>query len=96
MRRDNDKSVSFYTTLDAYQAGFLTLRGFIPQLVDQNGKVIFAFVQTEELLKALSEYYAGAVVEASRFASTIKTLKSRIHSMRKNKENFNGKEKDAQ
>ena len=85
MRKNNEQTEKFYTTLDAYQAGFLTLSGFIPKLVDQAGKVVFAFIQSDAMLQRLSDYNAGAVVEASRFAFAIKTLKSQIHSMRKNK-----------
>ncbi len=84
MRKNNEQSV--YTTLDAYQAGFLTLSGFIPKLVDQNGKIVFVFIQSDAMLQKLSDYNAGAVVEASRFAFTIKTLKSQIHSMRREKD----------
>jgi hypothetical protein len=88
MRRDNGLVEKFYSTLDAYQAGFLTLKGYIPRLVDQNGKIVFVFAWTEELLQALAEYSTGAVVEAARFAFAIKTLKSQIHSMRKDKDNL--------
>jgi len=94
MRRKNDDSKTTYTTLDAYQAGFLTLRGFIPKLVDQNGKIVFVFVWNEDLIKSLAEYSTGAVVEAARFAFTIKTLKSQIHSMRREKEEGNGRKKE--
>jgi len=93
MRKDNEQTEKVYTTLDAYQAGFLALRGFTPKLVDQNGKIVFVFIQSDELLKELAEYNAGALVEASRFAFAIKTLKSQIHSTRRNKENFNGKKR---
>jgi len=93
MGKNNEQSAKFYTTLDAYQAGFLALNGFIPKLVDQTGKVVFVFIQSDAMLQKLLDYNAGAVVEASKFAFAIKTLKSQIHSMRKNKENFNGLEK---
>lgn len=82
-----------YTTLDAYQSGFLTLKGLIPRLVDQNGKIVFTFSQSDELLKALTDYNSGAFVDASRFSFAIKTLKSQIHSLRKNKESYNVPEK---
>lgn len=82
-----------YSTLDAYQAGWLTLKGHTPQLVNQSEKVIFIFTLSESLIKDLSDYNAGALVEASRFAFAVKTLKSQIHSMRRNKEEINGKKK---
>lgn len=93
MKREKDLTEKTYTTLDAYQAGFLTLRGYTPRLVDQGGKIVFVFIQTDELFRELAEYSAGAVVEAARFAFAIKTLKSQIYSMRKNKGNFSGREK---
>jgi hypothetical protein len=85
MEKNDEQSEKVYTTLDAYQSGFLTLRGHTPELVDQTGKVVFCFIQSDELLRALAEYNAGALVEASRFAFAIKTLKSQIHSLRRNK-----------
>ncbi len=93
MRKNNGQAAKVYSTLDAYQAGFLTLRGHIPDLRDQHGKVVFFFVQTDSLLKALLDYNNGAMVEASRFALSIKALKSQIHSMRRDNgyESFNGK-----
>jgi hypothetical protein len=90
MKKNNKQTEKFYTTLDAYQAGFLTLRGYIPKLVDQNGKIVFVFMQSDKLLKELAEYNSGAVVEASRFAFAIKTLKSQIHSVRREKEEIYG------
>jgi hypothetical protein len=93
MIKNKEKFEKVYTTLDAYLAGFLALRGHIPQLVNQRGKVVFLFLQSEELLAKLTDYNTGAEVEAARFAFMIKTLKSQIHSMRKNKENFIAKEK---
>jgi hypothetical protein len=83
MRKNNWQSEKVYTTLDAYQAGFLTLRGFTPQLVNQNDKIVFVFIESDELLQALADYNAGALVEASKFAFTIKPLKSQIHSLRR-------------
>jgi|GEM_PF-574030 hypothetical protein len=93
MRSDSDKSVSFYTTLDAYQSGFLTLKGYFPKLIDQDGKIVFVFIQSDELLDELGNYNSGAVVEASRFAFAIKTLKGQIHSMRRGRDKGNGSEK---
>jgi hypothetical protein len=81
MRKDNDHQGTTYTTLDAYQAGFLTLK---------------VFTQSDDLLRGLADYNAGAVVEAARFAFSIKTLKSQIHSMRKNKGVYFAKEEAPQ
>jgi hypothetical protein len=93
MGKNNEQAEKLYTTLDAYQSGFLTLRGHYPKLADQNGKIIFVFAVSDEFLKDLADYNNGATVEAFRLASAIKTLKSQIHSVRKSKENFSGREK---
>jgi hypothetical protein len=79
-----------YTTLDAYLAGFLTLRHHFPNLVQQGNKIVFSFSGTDALYQDIQEYNAGAIVEALRLAMAIKTLKSQIHSLRKNKENYYG------
>ena len=81
-------STRTYTTLDAYVAGFLTLRKHIPDFIDQNGKFVFVFIQSDELSQDLDDYNAGAVVEAAKFAFAIKTLKGQIHSLRKEKDNL--------
>ena len=76
-----------FTTLDAYLAGFLTLNGFTPKLMqEKENKIVFAFEVSDELHKSITEYNAGAFVEASRLAFAVKTLKSQIHSMRRDKE----------
>jgi len=88
MGTNKDLPVKFYTTLDAYQSGFLTLRGHVPKLVEQGGKIIFVFTESDAFLKDLADYHNGALIEAFRLAASVKTLKSQVHSMRKNKENF--------
>jgi hypothetical protein len=88
MKRNNEQSEKVYTTLDAYQSGFLTLKNHIPKLIDQNGKIVFCFIVSDTFYRDLEDYNSGALIEASRFAFAIKTLKSQIHSMRKGKENL--------
>lgn len=94
MTKNNGQQSKVYTTLDSYQAGFLSLRKHTPELIEQNGKIVFSFPLADALLKDLADYNNGAMVEASRFASAIKTLKSQIHSMRRDKEIVYGKEKE--
>jgi hypothetical protein len=89
MKMNKEQTEERYTTLDAYQAGFLNLKGHSPQFVNQQEKIVFVFKLDEALIKDLSDYNSGALIEASRFAFAIKTLKSQIHSMRRGKENFN-------
>lgn len=93
MRKNNDQSM--YTTLDAYQAGFLTLREHIPKLIEEGTKIVFAFAATNELYNDLSAYNRGAQVEALRLAVAVKSLKSRIHSMRRNKGQWPKKDLDT-
>jgi hypothetical protein len=64
-------------------------RGFQPVLIPQNGsrsKIALSFPATPELYKALNEYNSGALIEASRFALTVKSLKSQIFSMKMSEE----------
>lgn len=78
-----------YTTLDSFVSGFLVTRGFQPSLIPQNGnrKIAFSFPASPDLYKALNDYNNGALIEASRFALTVKALKSQIFSMRRSEEN---------
>ena len=77
-----------WTTLDSFVSGYLVSQGFTASLVPQNGnrKIAFSFPATPELYKALNEYNNGALIEASRFALTVKALKSQIFSMKTNNE----------
>lgn len=93
MIKENGQKRRTYTTLDAYQAGFLLLRNHIPELIEQNQKIVFSFTLNDQLFKDLSDYANGAMVEASKLAFAVKSLKSRIHSMRRDKGNFYVKEK---
>jgi hypothetical protein len=81
MKTENDDAQDF-TTLDAYLAGFLTLQGFIPQLIKQGPKVVFLFHGTIELQESINAYHSGAEVEAIRLAIAIKALKCQIFSMK--------------
>ena len=85
MRRNNEQTKKVFTTLCAYTSGYLYLKEFTPELIQQGEKVVFVFPASDELYKELSNYNSGALVEASRFAGAIKNLKSQIHSVRRNK-----------
>lgn len=87
MRMNKDYEKDVFTTLDAYISGFLVMRGFIPKLVQQRSKVVFSFQSSDKLFEAISDYNSGANVQAVSFALAVKTLKSRIFSLRRNKEN---------
>lgn len=86
MRTNKDYKEKVFTTLDAYLSGFLTLKGFTPELVDQGDKVVFVFSASDGLYQAISEYNSGATVEAVRLVLATKALKSQIHSLRRNNE----------
>ena len=83
MEKKNEQR-GVYTTLDAYQAGFQTLKGHSPKLLLQDDKVVFLFEATDAFFKDLAEYNGGALVEASKYATTIKGLKSQIIGMKMN------------
>ena len=86
MRREKEQSNSTpYTTLDAYQAGFLTLRHHTPRLVTQGIKIVFTFHVDNTLYQDLADYNAGATVSAIQFTLAIKNLKSKIFALKMNK-----------
>lgn len=80
MKTSEEERVKIFTTLDVYISSFLSLKGFTPKLIVQNGsgKIVFAFNTSPELLKEIENYNGGATVKASQFALTIKALKSQI------------------
>ncbi len=73
-----------FTTMDAYVAGYLVLKGFSPALITQNSgsKIIFSFPDSEQVQKEIFDFNAGAVVNARQFSFTIKNLKSKIFSIK--------------
>ncbi len=95
MRKKEGHKDSTYTTLDAYQAGFLVLKGFVPSLIEEGSKVVFSFTNSDELNRALDNYHSGETVEAFKFALSIKALKSRIFSLRRNKGNHHEQGKET-
>ena len=95
MTRNKGQTGKIYSTLDAYQAGFLTLRGHDPTLVSQGKKIVFVFSGTDRLYGDLSDYHSGATVEALRLAIAVKSLKSQIFSMKRGNEESHGKEEEG-
>jgi hypothetical protein len=86
MKAKNVKEQSIFSTLDAYQAAFLSLRGNTPQLVNQHGKIVFLFSVTEQFNKDIADYMAGATVNALQFSMIIKSLKTRIFTLKTERE----------
>lgn len=77
-----------FSTLDSYLAGYLHLQGHQPTLVDQGGKVVFVFPLTADLRRSLDEFNSGALVKASAYVFEVKSLKSRIHEVRREKGSY--------
>ena len=81
MQNEKEKR-PLHTTLDAYQAGYLSLRGHMPRLEQQGPKVVFIFQVSVQMKSDLDSYYAGASVPAHQFAVSIKNLKSQIFALK--------------
>jgi hypothetical protein len=67
-----------YTTLDVYEAAFFLMEDIEPELLSRNGKVIFYYDTSPELLSSMGRYRSGGMVSAQSYAQAIKHLKGRI------------------
>ena len=76
------KDERLYTTLDAYRAGYLTTKGHSPTLIKENDKIVFVFPLTIKIKNDIDDYENGALVDALKFSLAVKALKTRIHSLR--------------
>lgn len=97
MKKDKDQedqTEKVYTTLDAYISGFLKVREHNPEAFQEDNKVGWSFVASDKLFKDLDDYHNGATIEAARLIFAIKTLKSQIHTMRREKEEICVKEQE--
>lgn len=56
MEKNKAQKEKIYTTLDSYTAGYLSLQGFTPQLIEQGNKIVFCFDATPELFQIINEY----------------------------------------
>jgi len=74
MEKKNAQKEKIYTTLDSYTAGYLSLHGFTPQLIEQDNKIVFCFDATPELFQTINEYNSGASIDVIRFALAIKII----------------------
>jgi len=77
-----------YTTLDAYQAAYLTLRGLPVSYILQNGLIVFSFSETKELREALRDYMNGAEVPVFQFVTRVKMLRGQVHNRKGSSENI--------
>jgi len=52
----NEEIKKVFTTLDSYTAGYLYLKNFIPELIQQADKIVFVFPASDEFYRELSNY----------------------------------------
>lgn len=79
-----DTEKSYFTTLDAYQAAFLTLHNHTARLRKSGNKYVFVFEHSPYLESDLQSYYDGEEINALKFTMAIKGLKTRIFEERNN------------
>lgn len=80
-----------YDTLDVYLAAYLEREGFdVTLLENRNGRVLFSFVQSDDLNRAIDRYEAKAPMPAIVFANAIKDLKRRMHTANRERGFQNG------
>lgn len=80
----------YFTTLDAYVGGFLTMRGFQPELVEErSGKIALRWPATGPLYEALHELNSDVQVPAMSLLSAVKSLKGRVITLKKMRGNEN-------
>lgn len=77
-------TVKYFTTMDAYVGGFLILRGFPPELVEEStGKISLRWEATNALYQALNDLNNDVPVAAMSLLSAVKALKGRVITMKK-------------
>ena len=64
--------------LDIYQAAYLKLHGFTPQLTLDGGRVVFEFPATEEIYSHCKSFNGNSPVPVMDFVSSIRQLRSRM------------------
>lgn len=85
----------YFTTLDAYVGGFLTLKGFKPELVEEpTGKISLRWEATDGLYQALNELNSDVPMGAMSLLTAIKILKGKIITMKKMRNNKHGQFKN--
>jgi hypothetical protein len=67
-----------FTTLDVYLAAYLTLNGCAPDLEVQGGKVVFSFLQSQDIYLFLQQFNGNAPVAVADFTIAVKTLRGRM------------------
>lgn len=90
MTKGNGQIADTFSTLDAHISGYLSLRGYKADLIDQTGKIVFVFRNSDSLQQALTDFHSGFKVEACLLVAATKALKGRVHDMRRDKGNSYG------
>ena len=67
-----------FTTLDLYLSAFLELHGNQPTLEINNGRVVFAFPQSDKLYKLINAYNSNEPVPVTDYISVLKALKGQM------------------
>jgi hypothetical protein len=74
---------SIYKTSDLYLTAFLRLKNYQYSIEKNRNKVIFVFVESEELLKDVNNYLLGnSNCDALSYSNSIKNLKNFIYNNR--------------
>ena len=90
--RDNEtiSNMEYFTTLDAYVGGFLTMRGLQPELIEErSGKIALRWTATDNLYQALHDLNSDIPVASMSLITAIKTLKARVMTLKKMRGNEN-------
>lgn len=90
-----ENETHYYSTLDAYRAGFAKLKNHPITFKLEEKKVVFCIPLTERLLQDLDAYEHGATVEALQLAMAIKNLKAHVFHLKKENE-INGTKRRRQ
>lgn len=91
MRRETPLQTTCFK--DLYISSYLKAKNFPlhDARLDDQGRTVFVFEETPELMKALRDYYANtALVSPSAFIEAFKSLRSLAYSLSDSKKNMSG------
>lgn len=71
-----------FQTLDIYLASYFFLCGFNPSLQLNNGKVVFVFPASDDILQLATNFNSDVNVPVSSFVTLVKTLRGQMLTMR--------------
>lgn len=79
MKRKEERK---FSTLDIYLSAFLELYGITADLENHNGRVVFVFLQSDELYRFSNAYNSNEPVPVADYVSALRTLKARMFAKR--------------